>query len=374
MERLLFFLPALCLAAGPVCDPLSLGARHDGKTRDTAAIQKAIDTCPAGGTVRFGPGVWLTGPLTLKSNLTLALDQGAVLQATDDEADFPRTGKHTRRPLLSATDVQNLAIVGPGIIDGAGARWWEVFRAAKKAGKDDEVARPRLIQINRSQHLHFENLTLRNSPQFHLVPSECEDVVIRGVIIRSPADSPNTDGIDPAASKKVRIEKVDIDTGDDNIAIKAGSSDITIVDSKFGHGHGVSIGSETDRGGVHNVTVERCNFRDTTNGIRIKSYRGRGGEVANIVYRDIEMVDVNPAIVFTAYYPKIPKVDEPQPVTDTTPWFHDIQVINLRASAKKAAGVIVGLPEKPFTNIELRNVHIEAPKELEIRNAAVQRR
>lgn len=123
----------------------------------------------------------------------------------------------------------------------------------------------------------------------------------------------------------MRITDCLIDTGDDNIAIKsgkvipehpgAGAEDIVITGCTFRHGHGVSIGSETN-GGVKNVRVHNCKFENTTNAIRIKSYRGRGGEVSDIPYSDLTMEGVNPAIVITAYYPKIPATDEAQPVTD----------------------------------------------------------
>src|SRR5207253_753065 len=137
----------------------------------------------------------------------------------------------------------------------------------------------------------------QNSPTFHLVPTDCEDVVITNVTIKAPPHSPNTDAIDPSISRRVLITKCLIDVGDDNVAIKSGKKierrqfaceDITITDCIFKHGHGVSVGSETV-GGVRNLLVKNCTFEQSDNGLRIKSPRGRGGAVENIVYSNITM-------------------------------------------------------------------------------------
>ena len=85
--------------------------------------------------------------------------------------------------------------------------------------------------------------------------------------------------------------------------------DITITDCTFLHGHQECPSAVKSSGGVRNVTVRRCTFQDTQNGLRIKSPRGKGGIVENINYSDITMKNVDPAITFTCYYPKIPKVD-----------------------------------------------------------------
>ena len=145
--------------------------------------------------------------------------------------------------------------------------------------------------------------------------------------------------------------------------------DITITDCVFKHGHGLSIGSETV-GGVRNLTVQRCRFEGTENGIRLKSPRGRGGRVENLVYEDITMKDVVGAITITAYYPKIPATDAAQPVTAETPQFRNIRIANLKATSVKSAGVIIGLPESLARDVELDNVEISAATTgLTIRNA-----
>ncbi len=361
-----------------VFDIVQFGAKGDGKTLDTAALQKALDDCGAagGGIVRVPAGKYLIKPISLHSGITLQLDEGATLQATDDAADY-RSGSGMLS-LITGRGLTNIAITGKGTIDGAGGRWWEPVKAAKRAGQPEPDARPRLISLSRCMHVRVESVTLANSPSFHLVPSDCEDVDIVGVTIRAPADSPNTDAIDPAASRHVRITRCVLDVGDDNVAIKSGHADaahpgaacadIRVTDCTMLHGHGMSIGSETV-GGVSNVVVERCTFMDTVNGLRIKSSRERGGLVEDITYRDITMTNVRIPILITAYYPKIPTNDPAQPVTATTPIFRGIRISNMTAASPESGGFIVGLPECDVTNVVLENVTLHAPVGLTIRNA-----
>jgi polygalacturonase len=299
------------------------------------------------------------------------------LQATDDPADYRGAGGGMLS-LITGRGLTNIAITGQGTIDGAGERWWEPVKAAKRAGQPEPGSRPRLISLTRCAHVRVEGVTLANSPSFHLVPSDCEDVDIVGVTIRAPADSPNTDAIDPAASRHVRISRCVLDVGDDNVAIKSGHADpahpgaacvdIRVSDCTMLHGHGMSIGSETV-GGVSNVVVERCTFQDTVNGLRIKSSRERGGLVQDITYRDITMTNVRLPILITAYYPNIPTNDPAQAVTATTPIYRGIRISNLTATSPESAGFIVGLPECSVSNTVLENVTLRAPLGLTIRNA-----
>ena len=171
-----------------------------------------------------------------------------------------------------------------------------------------------------------------------------------------------------------------IDVGDDNVAIKSGqpgsqgpdnpSTDIKIADCTFLHGHGMSIGSEI-AGGVRNVRVERVHFKDTANGIRIKSNRDRGNDIGDFDFRGLTMEDVGTPIVVSEYYPKIPDHDAAQPVTRLTPRFHDIRITNLTATGAKQAGIIIGLLESPIKTISLRNVSINAQKGMTISDASV---
>jgi polygalacturonase len=356
------------------------GATGDGKTLDTVAIQNALDECGKGpsGTVLFPNGTYLSKPIFLRGNLTLLLGEGATLKATDEPADF-KDSKEEKGILafVNGKDLTNITIAGKGTIDGSGERWWPPVKEAKKTGQPEPRRRPRMIVLSKCKGIRIQGVTLQNSPSFHLVPTDSEDVVIDGVTIRAPADSPNTDAIDPSACKNVLITKCILDVGDDNVALKSGHSvpsrsaaceDITIVDCTFLHGHGMSVGSETV-GGVRNLTVRNCTFKDTVSGLRIKSYRGRGGLVENISYSDIKMTDVKIPINITSYYPKIPKEDIAQPITPETPIYRNFRISNVTATSPQSAGFIVGLPECVVSNVALENVQISAPAGLTVRNA-----
>jgi polygalacturonase len=390
-----FGLAAIAVLPSPALakdfDVRQFGARGDGKTLDTPSIQKALDACgkAGGGVVRLPAGTYLSAPIWLPSRTTLLIEQGATLKATDDPKDYlPRDvtwddilAGRSKGPFTNFVNGKNLTDVtidGKGTIDGSGARWWEPAEEARRKVSGYTLPRPNLIRIVNCKRLHVSGVTLKNSPKFHLVPENCEDVLIENVTILAPEGAANTDAIDPSASRRVTIRKCLIDVGDDNVAIKAGKKmpdrdfaceDITITDCTFKHGHGLSIGSET-AGGVRNLTVKRCTFEGTDNGIRIKSPRGRGGKVENLLYEDLSMKDVKGAITFTCYYPKIPQTDAAQPMTAETPAFRQIRVKHLTATSSSAAGVIVGLAESPISDLVLENVRISsATTGLVIRNA-----
>jgi len=365
----------------------AFGAKGGGKTFDTAAIQKALDECgKAGGTVLLPKGTYLSKPLTIRTKTTLLIEEGTTLLASTNQSDFMKVpGDWTKArsgndfvPFLSGKDLEDVTIAGRGTIEGSGSVWWEAAEEARRKVSGFTMPRPNLIVLTRVKNLIVRDVTIQNSPKFHLVPTECDDVLITNVTILAPEGAANTDAIDPSVSRRVTITKCLIDVGDDNVAVKSGKrmdgrefavEDLWISDCTFKHGHGMSIGSETV-GGVKNVFVKNCSFENTDNGIRIKSDRKRGGTVENLVCENITMKDVRGAITITSYYPKIPATDTAQPVTATTPKYRNITIRNLTATSTRAAGVIVGLPESEIENVLLENVVITAELTgLEIRNA-----
>jgi polygalacturonase len=370
------------------CNPRVYGAKGDGITKDTIAIQAAIDACEqqGGGTVQLIAGTYLSAPVVLKSNITLQLDKGATLLGSADHGDYPRKTEF-REPglqsLVSATGALNVAITGEGVIDGAGESWWQMARTIKNAGvMGSDHPRPRLVVFDHCRHVLVEGVTIQNSPMWQLVLYYSDDITIRRIKVLAPAGSPNTDAVDPFSSSNVRIDHLFADVGDDDIAIKSGainspgpdepSRDITITDCTFLHGHGLSIGSEIS-GGARNIRAERIHFEGTDNGIRVKANRDRGNDVGPLLFRDIDMKDVKNALIISEYYPKVlpPDQDSAQPVTRLTPHFHEITLEHVTATGSASAGAIVGLPEAPITGVVLHNVRIGAQHGLTISYAEV---
>lgn len=369
-----------------VCDAKRFGAKGDGKTKDTRALQSAIDECAqkGGGTVRLSGGTFLSGPIVLKSHIQLEVRKDATLLGSPDHDDYPLITvlrDQGRQSLISANNAEDLTISGGGVIDGAGESWWAEARGKKDNGvMGAGVFRPRLMVFDHCHHILIEDVTVQNSPSWQIVPYYSNDITIRDAKILAPEHSPNTDGIDPFSSHHVTITHMTIDVGDDNIAIKSGqpnspgpdepSTDITVTDCLFLHGHGLSIGSEIS-GGVQNVHAERIQFRDTANGVRVKSNRDRGSDIGNFDFRDLTMENVGTPLLITEYYLHIPDHDTAQPVTRLTPHFHDIHVTNLTATGAKDTGIIAGLPESPIQGLVLENVHLSGQNGMKISNATV---
>jgi pectin methylesterase-like acyl-CoA thioesterase len=358
------------------------GAVGDGKTFDTAAIEKAIAACKAagGGTVDVPAGKYLCLPFELASNLNLHLEKDSTILFSGDPDNFPHDQTGYQR-CITLTDGHDIAITGSGVIDGQGQKFWQRFRAGiwQDADENPMPKRPKMIFLTRCSRVLIQDVTLTNSPMFHLVPQQCQDVTIEKIMIKAPALSPNTDGIDPSGAN-ILITGCTIDTGDDCIAVKAGDrydpqqpscQNILVTGCTFLHGHGMSVGSES-YGGLRNMVVENCSFDGTAAGIRLKSPRGRGGVVENLVYRNLTMKNVKNSILITSYYPRIPSDlahDAAQPAGERTPTWRSIRIENVTSSGGQIAGQIVGLPEMPIQDLVLKNVHISATKTIQIAHA-----
>jgi polygalacturonase len=377
------------MAFAKTCDVKQAGAKGDGTTKDTSAVQRAIDSCAGGGgTVEVTAGTYLIGPIVLKSNITLDLQPGATLLGSQDEADYPRKVEMREmwiQPLVSTENAKNVTIHGGGTIDGNGEPWWKMARSVKEAGiykGSNEHPRPMLLLIDHSTHVVVEGITVQNSAMWQIVPYYSDDLVFRKLRILAPQHSPNTDAIDPFASSHIVIDHVFSSVGDDNIAIKSGvidspgpdspSHDITITDCEFERGHGLSIGSELS-GGAYNIHAERVHFKGTDQGIRIKSNRDRGGQIYGMTFKDITMEDVKTPILISEYYPKVAPEGEVEsaPIGRLTPFFHDFTLENVTATGATNAGYLVGLPESPVKNVVLKHIKISAAKGMIVMYAQV---
>jgi polygalacturonase len=373
--------------AAKVCDVHKYGAKGDGITKDTIAIQAAIEDCAAkgGGTVKVEGGTFVSGPILLKTGITFEIAKGAVLLGSPDRSDYPMVRfarQQTVQPLVSAVGQERVAITGEGTIDGNGKVWWDYIKGMKDMGVlGNDHPRPMGVVFDHSKHVRMEGVTVQNAGFWQIVPYYADDVVLRNIRILAP-HSPNTDAIDPFSSSNVVIDHVYSSVGDDNIAIKSGainspgpdapSKNITITDCTFENGHGLSIGSEI-AGGAQNIHAERIHFKGTDNGIRIKSNRDRGNDVSNISFKDITMENVKVSVLISEYYPKALPEGEvaAEPVQRLTPHFHDITIENLKSTNSDWAGVIIGLPEAPVKNVVMKNVSIEAKKGMQIAFATV---
>ncbi len=286
MKRREFFLMgaaavAARAAGGRVVEPRAFGAAGDGKTRDTAAIQKAIDECASagGGMVYLAPGTYLAGTIVLRENITFHLEAGATLLGSTDLADYrpqpgpPLLGDANAKHLLFARDAANVTLSGAGRIDGQGRAFWAPSGRKTPPPEDAwrDVAtydwkpldRPSpMVEFFRCTNLRIEDVTLANSPGWTLRPIECESVIIRGIRIRNPVIGPNTDGIDPTCCRNLAISDCDIATGDDCICLKSEgpygvmglTRNITITNCVMTSCcNGLKFGTAT-RGGFENIT------------------------------------------------------------------------------------------------------------------------
>lgn len=405
---LLFVLLSLSASAERV-DMKQAGADASGKKINTQLIDKTIKRLAnaGGGTLFFPAGTYLTGPITLLSNITLDLEAGATLLFSDDPeqyipmVDIRYEGVMLKsfHPLIYAMNAENISIKGEGTLDGQGKWWWnachETAAAMRKDGKYinkyqkmfEEVndmnhlrattnedwsfnlkynfLRPPFIQPHNCKNVKIQGVHIQNSPFWTVNPQFCDNVLIDGITINN-VPSPNTDGINPESCSNVHICNCHISVGDDCITIKSGRDlngrqaarpceNITITNCTMLSGHGgVVIGSEMS-GGVKKVAISNCVFDGTDRGIRIKSTRGRGGVVEDIRVSNIVMNNIQrEAFVFNLKYSRMPE----EPKSDRTPEFRNIFINGCTVNGVKTPVKIVGLEEAPITGISIRDVQV----------------
>jgi len=353
------------------------GAVGDGATTNTAAIQAAIARAAAGGltngasggTVEIPPGIYLCGPLTMASSVNLQLDAGAILRMLP-LGMYPG-GTNTGTTFISGSRLHDIEISGSGAIDGQGAGWWPYPKM------------PRAIMISPSEcnRILIQNVTLSNSPMFHIAisGSHSGNATVQNVTIRAPSNSPNTDACDVDGTN-VLVQNCDISVGDDNFTCGGGTSGVLLTNNTYGTGHGISIGSYTGNGGVSNITVINCTMNGAVNGIRIKSDNDRGGMVQNISYYNISITNVNFPIQIYGYYNEVGTPSSISPyyaatqavaaVSDTTPIFRNITFSNITATSVKGypIGVIWARTEMPATNLVFNKLNIAGDRSFDLYN------
>jgi len=374
-------------APSSVYDVTQYGAVNDGVTVNTYAFANAINDCSkaGGGTVYIPAGMFLTGAIILKSNVHLYLEAGAVLKFTNNVRDYPvvtsrwegvEQGVHVS--CIFAKNAENISVTGFGVLEGGGEYWWKLFRNG-----ENQYPRPKLISFDSCKHVSITGVRMINSPSWTVHPLCCDDVTINRITIINPADSPNTDGINPESSRNVRISDCHIDVGDDCIAIKAGTEEtaervscenITITNCTMIHGHGAIVFGSEMSGDIRNVTVSNCVFEGTDRGIRMKSRRGRGGIVEDITVNNIIMKNVVCPFIANLYYYWGPRGRDsfvsdknPQPITEETPLFRRIHFSNITArDVSAAAGFFYGLAEMYVEDITFNQVSVTMAEDAEL--------
>ncbi len=287
--------------SAPTLNIRDFGAKGDGVTKDTAAIQRAIDRCSVlgGGDVRVPPGNYLTGAVALRSETVLRLEKDAAIMGTAEIGDYPVAevrweGKWIpgRVGLIYAIDSEKIGVVGPGRIVGNPA-------VGGRPTSRDPLRRPALIETIGCRGVILDGFASTQGLMWAIHITNSEDIAIRNLNIRTKTG--NGDGIDVDSSSRVLIDGCDIATGDDCIAIKSGRgseayalmrpaqdvliTNCTLADSIFAC---IGIGSETS-GGIRNVRIERCKFvRARTFAIYIKTRVGRGAFIEDVSANDLD--------------------------------------------------------------------------------------
>lgn len=318
-------IPAACVTLdAAIAADHGVIAPQDEQKLDTARIQQAMDSCEKGKAVVLRAAgknnVFLSGPLSLRAGVILVVSANTALVASRDPRAYDLAPGgcgvvaergHGCKPLISADGVQDTGIMGMGSIDGRGGAkllgqdvtWWDLAHEAKVTDKSQSV--PWLMVLRKANNFTLYQITLRNSPGYHVAFNDIDGFTAWGVKIMTPKTARNTDGIDPGTSRNVTIAYSYIHTGDDNVAIKSGkaggASNISVLHNHFYTGHGMSIGSGTN-GGVDHMLVDDLTIDGADNGLRIKSDRSRGGLVHDLLYRDVCIRNTTNPLVFTPLY------------------------------------------------------------------------
>lgn len=364
------------------------GARGDGLTLNTLAIQKTIDACTqaGGGMVRITQGTYLSGTLFIKDGVSLYLDANAVILGSKNRQDYQAIQgllSVMKQPLFGvggsfliyAENAKHISIEGKGEINGSGDSFWEEEMLTKWV-KKPKVWRPRgLICFVNCQFINIRDIRLSNSPCYTLWPLGCDDINIDGITIRNPIDGPNTDGIDIDCCRRVSISNCNIEGGDDAIAIKSdggrlGSEDrpcenIVVSNCILSSppACAIRVGYEGDSP-IRNMTFSNLAMYNSNHGIDIISIlpnRGydfpiiKGTRVENIQFDNIVMQDVRQPIYLW--------MGNDRKDIESSCYMRNIRISNLIATSG-GTSFIGSTIDKNIENIFLSNIHIIPTKEM----------
>lgn len=357
------------------------GARGDGITLNTSAIQKTIDACTlaGGGMVRITQGTYLSGTLFLKDGVTLYLEANAIIKGSKNRQDYQTIQLLNINNKLSfgeggsfliyAEKAKHISIEGKGEIDGNGDTFWEDEMINIWVRKPKEW-RPRgLICFVNSQYIIVRDIILRNSPCYTLWPLGCDDINIDGITISNPVHGPNTDGIDIDCCRRVSIENCNIEGGDDAIAIKSDGGKLGTDDRPCENivvsncilssppACAVRVGYEGDSP-IKNLTFSNLAVYNSNHGIDIISIlpdRGdafpiiKGTRIENIQFSNIVMQNVRQPIYLW--------MGNDRKDIGSSCYMKNIRISNLIAKSI-GTSFIGSTMDKNIENIFLSDIHI----------------
>lgn len=386
------------------------GAKGDGKTLNTHAIQKAIDDCAkkGGGIVIFNPGEYLTGSVFVKKGVNLRIDKGVTILGSQDIKDYKVidtrvAGIEMEWPaaLINVLDQEDAMISGKGLINAQGKVFWDYYWNLRREYEpkglrwiiDYDARRPRTILVSNSKNVTVKDLNIQQAGFWTVQVVYSSYVTVDGLTIDNNVGGhgPSTDGVDIDSSSWILVQNTDINCNDDNFCIKAGRDAdglrvnrpceyVVIRDCIARKGAGLlTLGSETS-GGIRNIYASNIKGMATSNCLNIKSAVTRGGLVENVLLENVTMDGVgtvlqvnmnwNPAYSYSELpegydYNTIPKhwkalLQKVEPKEKGIPAFRNIYMNNIHIKGARKAISVVGLPQSQIENINLKNVSIEA--------------
>jgi len=364
---------AASLGALPAYDIRDYGARGDGQTLCTAAIQKAIDACAAagGGTVWFPAGTWLSGTLHLRSHVTLWLDAGCTLRGSTDLRDYPEhepkvrsyTDQYVCQSLIAGEDLEHVAIRGQGVLDGNGASFrWKQYRN-----------RPYVIRLVHCRDVSVEGITLRDSPMWMQHYLACDRLAIRGIRVSNHV-SYNNDGLDVDGCRDVTISDCRLDSDDDALCLKSTldrpCENVTITNCILSsHCNAFKTGTESN-GGFQNITLSNCVIQPPRD---FGVFYGRKGGLAGIALEivdggQLDQVSISNVVIDGVGVPLFLRLgnrarpftpDGPQPGVGT---FRNVSISHVTARGASTIGCpITGLPGHCIENVTLSDIRMRFP-------------
>ena len=388
------------------------GPKPDGVFNNGEAFKTAFEEIAknGGGKLLVESGKWVTGPIDIPSDTTLELAEGAELSFLTDPNLYPPAFTrwegvecYAMHALVRSSDTKNVKITGKGTLNGNGKSWWDLAHAKRNTqnspiesyelalaklnpgyenqpggggGRQSQFLRPCFVEFINCENVTVEGIKIIDSPFWTVHPLYVKNLTLNKLHIENPYEAPNTDGIDVDSCTDVKITDCFVSVGDDGICIKSGSGpdgirvnrptvNVEVKGCTVRNAHGgIVIGSET-AAGMSGIHASDCDLSGTDRGIRIKSRRGRGGDINDIELRNLVMNDTLCPIAMNMYYKcGITDVNAPefslekQEITSETPRIHNVKIVGCKGTGCKAsAGFIVGLPEMPIDNLEIRDCH-----------------